>query len=189
MELIPAFELGFWNAWIFMIVFIIQMIVIMFVDKKTWQKSHVPIEAKRNRYEKQVGIFANLFWLIAMIYSIFLPLQLNSNLFYFGFIIFVIGLIILIRSTYDFMKTKPDRIIKTGIYKISRHPMYLSTFIIVLSVSIASFSWLFLVLSLFMMIFFYKEALIEERHCQKIFGEEYMKYIKHTHRWIGLPKF
>ena len=188
MELIPAFEFGLWNAWIFMIVFLIQMSAIMFVDKKTWQRSHVPIEAKKNRYEKQVGIFANLFWLITMIYSIFLPLQLNSNLFYVGLIVFVIGIIILIRATYDFMKTKPNSVIKTGVYKISRHPMYLSTFIIGLSVSIVSISWFFLVLCFFMMFFFQKEALIEERYCQKIFGEEYERYIQHTSRWIGLSK-
>ena len=188
MEFIPAFEIGIWNAWIFMVIFIIQMFVIMFVDKKIWKKSHVPIEAKRNRFEKQVGIFANFFWLIAMIYSIFLPLKLNSNLFYIGFIVFVIGLIILKRATYDFITTKPNNIIKTGVYKISRHPMYLSTFIITLSVSIASFSWFFLVLTFFMMFFFYWEALIEERVCLEIFGEEYKDYIQQTSRWIGIPK-
>ena len=189
MELIPAFEFGLWNAWIFMIVFLIQMSVIMFADKKTWQRRHVPIEAKNNRYEKQVGIFANLFWLITMIYSIFLPLQLNSNLFYVGLIVFVIGIIILIRATYDFMKTKPNSVIKTGVYKISRHPMYLSTFIIVLGVAIASISWFFLVLCFIIMFFFQKEALIEERYCQKIFGEEYKHYIQNTSKWIGFPKY
>jgi len=188
MSLIPAFEIGIWNAWIFMMVFIIQMFVIMFVDKKTWKKSHIPIEAKRNKYEKQIGTFANFFWLIAMIYSIFLPLKLNTNLFNIGLIVFVIGLFILIKATYDFITTKHDKIIKTGVYRISRHPMYLATFIIALSVSIASFSWLFLVLSIIMMLFFQKEALIEERYCLKIFGEEYKNYLQHTPRWIGLLK-
>ena len=188
MSLIPVFEIGIWNAWIFMIVFIIQMIVIMFVDKKTWEKSHVTLEAKRNRYEKYVGIFANFFWLIAMIYSIFLPLKLNTIWFYTGLLIFIIGLIIFIKATYDFITTIPKKIIKTGAYKISRHPMYLATFLIVISVSIASYSWLFLILSIIMMFFFQREALIEEEYCQKIFGEEYKEYIQNTPRWIGLIK-
>ena len=188
MELMPIFKIGILNAWIFMIVFIIQMIVIMFVDKKIWKKSHVPIEEKKGKYEKQVGILANLIWLISMIYSIFLPLKLNSNLSYIGLMIFAIGLIILIRATYDFITTKPNKIIKSGVYKISRHPMYLATFLIVISVSIASFSWLFLILSIIMMFFFQREALIEERYCQKIFGKEYKDYIHHTSRWIGFPK-
>ena len=189
MGLIPIFEIGMWNAWIFMIVFIFQMIVIIFVDKKIWKKSHIPIEAKKNKYEKQVGILANLIWLIAMIYSIFLPLKMDSDLFYIGLLVFVIGLIIFIRATYDFITTKPNKIIKTGVYKISRHPMYLATFFIVISVSIVSFSCLFLILSIIMMIFFHREALIEERYCQKIFGEEYKDYIWHTSRWIGFPKY
>jgi len=188
MSWLPAFEVGIWNAWIFMVVFIIQMFVIMFVDKKTWKKSHVPLEAKRNRYEKQVGTFANLFWLIAMIYSIFLPLKLNTNLFYIGLIVFFIGVVIFIRATYDFITTKPNKIIKTGVYKISRHPMYFATFIITLSASIASLSWLFLVLSILMMFFFQKEALIEERYCLEIYSEDYKVYLQHTSRWIGLPK-
>ena len=188
MSWLPAFEVGIWNAWIFMVVFIIQMFVIMFVDKKTWKKSHVPLEAKRNRYEKQVGTFANLFWLIAMIYSIFLPLKLNTNLFYIGLIVFFIGVVIFIRATYDFITTKPNKIIKTGVYKISRHPMYFDTFIITLSASIASLSWLFLVLSILMMFFFQKEALIEERYCLEIYSEDYKVYLQHTSRWIGLPK-
>ena len=173
MSLIPAFEIGLWNAWIFMVVFVIQMFVIMIVDKKIWKKSHVQIEAKRNKYEKHIGTFANFFWLIAMIYSIFLPLNLSSFLFSISLIVFIIGLLILISASYDFIKTKPDKMIKTGVYKISRHPMYLSTFLIVLSVSIASVSWLFLVISIIMMFFFYKEALIEERFCLKTFGDEY----------------
>ena len=188
MSWVPVFELGLWNAWIFMVIFIIQMFVIMFVDKKIWKKSHVPIEAKRNRFEKQVGIFANFFWLIAMIYSIFLPLRLYSNFFYIGLIVFVIGLIILIRATYDFITIKPNNIIKTGVYKISRHPMYLATFVITLGVSIASISWLFFVLSILMMFFFHKEALIEERFCLEIFGEEYNNYMQYASRWIGIPK-
>jgi len=188
MSFIPAFEIGIWNAWIFMIVFIIQMFVIMFVDKKTWDKSHVPLEAKRNNYEKNIGVFANFFWLIAMVYSIFSPLKLNTIWFYAGCIVFIIGLFIFIRATYDFITVKPNKIIRIGAYRFSRHPMYLATFIIVVSVSIASISWLFLVISIIMMFFFQKEALIEERYCIKKFGEEYKDYIQHTSRWIGIPK-
>jgi len=188
MSIMPAFEIGLWNAWIFMIVFIFQMIVIFFIDKKIWKKSHVPIEVKKNKYERQVGILANLIWLIAMVYSIFLPLRLNTFWFFVGLIVFVIGLIILIKATFDFIITEPSKIIINGVYKISRHPMYLATLFIVLSISIASFSWLFLVLDIIMMFFFNREALIEEEYCQKIFGEEYKEYMQITPRWIGIPK-
>lgn len=188
MSPVPIFEIGLYNAWIFMSVFIIQMVVIMFVDRQTWDKSHVPLSAKRDKYERHIGTFANFFWLIATIYSIFLPLKIYTNLFYAGIIVFIIGLVILIRATYDFITTKPNKIIKTGVYKISRHPMYLATFIITLSVSIASLSWLFLLLTIIMIFLFHKEALIEERYCLELFGEEYADYLQHIPRWIGIPK-
>jgi len=50
------------------------------------------------------------------------------------------------------------------------------------------FSWFFFILSIIMMLFFHREALIEEEYCQKIFGEEYKEYIKNTPRWIGFTK-
>ena len=171
-----------------MAIFIIQMFVIMLFDKRIMKKSHVPIKSKRNKFEKQVGKLANLFWMIAMIYSIFLPLQLHIYLFYIGLIVFIIGLTILIRATYDFITTKPTMIITTGVYSMSRHPMYLATFFITLSVSIASVSWLFFILCMLMMFFFYKEALIEERYCLEMYGKEYMKYKQKTPRWIGFSK-
>ena len=55
MTLFPIFELGVCNAWIFMSIFIIQMFVIMFIDRDIWNKGHVPSQVKRTRYEKHVG--------------------------------------------------------------------------------------------------------------------------------------
>ncbi len=188
MMLFPIFELGIWNAWIFMLSFILQMLVMIFADRRIWKKSHVPGQAKRNRYEKHVGGFANFFWLLALLYSIFLPLKINTIWFYMGIIVFIVGLIILIRATYDFITTKPNKIIKKGAYNFSRHPMYLATFIIILSVAIASLSWLFLILNIFIMFFFYQEALIEESYCREIFNAEYMEYMYHVPRWVGIPK-
>jgi len=188
MSFYPIFKLGLYNAWIFMSIFILQMLVMAFVNRKIWKKSFVPLQAKRNRFEKHAGEFANLFWFIALIYSIFLPLKLNTIWFYLGLIIYIGGLIILIRATYDFIITNPNRIIKTGAYRISRHPMYLATFLITLSISIASMSWLFFILIVLMMFFFYKEACIEERLCLEIFSNEYKEYLNHVQRWIGRKK-
>jgi protein-S-isoprenylcysteine O-methyltransferase Ste14 len=49
---IPAFKIGFWNAWIFMIVFLIQMLAIMFTGKRIRERSHVPMDARQNKLER-----------------------------------------------------------------------------------------------------------------------------------------
>jgi protein-S-isoprenylcysteine O-methyltransferase Ste14 len=183
-----VFEIGIWNAWIFMSIFIIQMFTMFIAGKYIWEKSQVPIQAKRNYYEKYVGSIANFFWLIALIYSIFLPLKLDTIWFFIGLIIYILGVIILIKATYDFIKQKPNQIIKTGIYKYSRHPLYLSTFFILIGTGIATLSWLFLILNIIIIYFFYKESLIEERHLIKIFNDDYKEYMLHVSPWIGRRK-
>ena len=78
MSLIPVFNIGIWNAWIFMSVFLLQMLVMVFADERIWEKSHIPRDARRNKLERYVGIVGNFVWLVAMGYSVFLPLQLGT---------------------------------------------------------------------------------------------------------------
>jgi len=77
-SLMPALKIGIWNAWLFMSVFLFQMIAIMFVDKRIQEKSHVPLESRKNSFERYAGILGNFIWLLAMGYSVFLPLQLKT---------------------------------------------------------------------------------------------------------------
>ena len=78
MSLIPAFELGLWNAWIF----ILPMIIISILGSK--------ILGKRGSEEvssltKKVKTANNLYFSILLLlyaYSIFLPLKLDTVWFY-----------------------------------------------------------------------------------------------------------
>jgi protein-S-isoprenylcysteine O-methyltransferase Ste14 len=151
---VSAFEMGVWNVWLFMSVFILQMFVIMAAGKRVMERSHIPKEAKQNRIDKYTGPIANLVWLITLGYSVFLPLQLGTFWFYVGLTVFIIGAILLIISTRDFVVATSDQTIITGAYKFSRHPMYLATFLICLGSSIASVSIIFLMLTTIMVLCF-----------------------------------
>lgn len=188
MDLIPIFKIGIWNAWIFMSIFILQMMVLMFAGKSVRERSHIPIEAKRNRFERYAGIIANFLWLIALAYSIFLPFQLGTIWFYIGLFTFIVGLTLMSIATFNFITTALDKLITKGVYKLSRHPMYLATFFICLGSGIASVSLLFILLSIIMAYCFHKEALIEERYCLDKYGNAYQEYIECIPRWIGIPK-
>jgi len=187
-SLIPASKIGIWNAWIFMSVFLLQMLAIMFVDKRVWERSHIPIEARRNKLERYVGIIANLIWLLALGYSVFLPLQLGATWFYIGLSVFIIGLTLMALATFNFIATPADQLITKGAYQFSRHPMYVATFFICLGAGIATGSWLFIFISIIMALCFYQEALIEERYCLNRYGNVYQEYINRTPGWIGVPK-
>jgi protein-S-isoprenylcysteine O-methyltransferase Ste14 len=184
----PVFEIGLWNVWLFMSVFVLQMLVIMVADRRVMERSHVPKEARQNRTERLTGPIANLVWFVALGYSIFLPLRLGTIWFYVGCVVFVLGALLLAVATCNFIAATSDQLITKGAYKISRHPMYLATFLICLGGSIASVSFVFSLLSILMASCFHKEALLEERYCQKKHGRAYTEYLGKVPRWIGFPK-
>ncbi len=181
-------KIGIWNAWIFMSVFILQMVAMFLIDKRVWRKSHIPEEVKRKKFEKSASTIGNILWLLAMSYSIFLPLQLGTIWFYVGFSFFIVGLIFMSIGTTNFITTPADQLITKGVYKISRHPMYFSTFLICLGSGIATKSLLFACISIIMALCLYQEALIEDRYCLNKYGSVYLQYKRRTRTIIGVRK-
>jgi len=185
---IPAFEIGIWNAWIFMSVFIIQMLAILLLGKRVWERSSLPSDFKKSRRESKAGIIGNAIWFLATSYSVFLPFQLGTNWFYVGLIIFLVGLLILTTATVNFATAPMEKPITRGMYRFSRHPLYLSLFVIYIGTSIAATSWIFLLLGMANYLWIRTESLVEERYCLEKYGNEYIEFMKKTPRWIGIPK-
>jgi len=181
-------KLSLWNGWTFMSVFILQMLAMMFLDKNAQKRTNIPPEARRNKFERSISTIAHLVWLAALIYSVFLPLQLNTGWFTLGLTLFLIGVICLAAASWSFMTAPVEAPITKGIYQLSRHPMYLATFLISLGTGIATASWLFILLILLMAFCFRQEALIEERICLEQYGSEYREYMERVPRWLGVPK-
>lgn len=188
MSLVPVFEIGIWNAWIFMSVFILQMLAVMLLGKRVWARSSLPADVARNKTEKRAGIIGNSIWGLATLYSIFLPLKLGTLWFYIGFPIFFLGVMILAIATADFAVAPAERPITQGTYAFSRHPLYLSSFIIYIGTGIATASWLFFLLGAANVFWVRTEARVEERHCLEKYGDSYRQYMKRTPRWLGIPR-
>jgi protein-S-isoprenylcysteine O-methyltransferase Ste14 len=188
MSLIPAFDIGLWNAWIFMSSFLVQWLAVILAGKNVAERSGLPADMKRSKAEKKAGIIGNTIWLLGTVYSIFLPLQLGTLWFYLGLAVFLIGLGILTAATVNFATAPFDKPITHGIYHYSRHPMYLATLVIFLSTSIASASWVFFLLGIANIFWMRTEALVEERYCLERYSDTYHEYMNGTPRWIGIPK-
>jgi protein-S-isoprenylcysteine O-methyltransferase Ste14 len=164
------------------------MLAITFVDGRVWERSHIPKDARRNKFERSVSVIASFTWFLAMGYSVFLPFKIGAIWFYIGFSVFIIGLALMAIATFNFITGPADQPITKGAYNLSRHPMYLATFLICLGSGIATVSLLFILLSIIMASCFYQEALIEERYCSNKYGKAYKDYINSTHRWLGVPR-
>lgn len=80
---------------------------------------------------------------------------------------------------------KASALVSTGIYRITRNPMYVGLFCVLLA-------WAFFLQSLWALVgpvvFFlwinYLQIVPEERVLSKLFGEEYSKYQRRVRRWL-----
>ena len=124
-----------------------------------------------------------------------IDLILISNQKLISFIIFLIGVIILINPIVKFIKSKTtidpikfkkvNKLITSGIYKYSRNPMYLGLLMIVISTSIFYLN-IFSITTPILFYFWINKFQIkrEEIFLTKKFGKEYLSYMTKTRRWI-----
>jgi protein-S-isoprenylcysteine O-methyltransferase Ste14 len=177
-----------WNAWLFMIIFLLQWIAVLFIPKQIADRTGHPRELKLTRKGEIMARVTEIFWIGAMLYSIFLPLRIGTAWFYCGLGVFVIGAIMLVSATWIVVKTPLDRPFTTGVYRFSRHPMYLSMILVYMGVSVASASWLFLLITTITFFLQRFQMMQEEEFCCEKFGQAYLTYKKRTPRWMGMPK-
>ena len=189
MSLIPEIEIGVWNAWIFMLWPWLYTLVFRLVGKEVFQRaSGLDSEMKTSRAYKIISYVSMITEFIAVTYSIFLPFKLGTIWFYAGLTLFLLGLVVLTIASVNFTVTPMNIPITRGMYRYTRHPLYLSSLLLYLSVGIASASWIFLVIFVVQLVSINIGAVGEERYCLEKYGDDYCEYLRKTPKWIGLPK-
>ena len=189
MSLIPEFELGLWNAWIFMLSFLLLFVIFGVLGRLGGQKvSSRPGTPPQNDMERKLDRIALLLFVASIIYSFFLPLKLGTAWFFLGLFVFLFGMIFAFTAGINLVSTPPDKPATRGLYRISRNPIYLGTFLMFIGIGIACASWLILLLIAISIIL--QNILIdaEERWCLEKYGDAYREYMNRTPRWIGMPK-
>jgi protein-S-isoprenylcysteine O-methyltransferase Ste14 len=115
------------------------------------------------------------------------PANLFGTLFYF------VGICFIFPATFEFVKSKNTIITvkpatslqTTGIYSISRNPMYVGLILIYLGLALQFGNWwTIILLPLLIAIVNYLIILPEERYLMRAFGDDYVHYKKRVRRWI-----
>jgi hypothetical protein len=105
LALIPAFELGLWNAWIFMAPALLALLLcfpVMMKKDAPGGPSRVPCKSKITLL---VATLSKIIFFPAVFYSVFLPLQLGTMWLYVGLPITLIGLVGIILVLVAWIKT------------------------------------------------------------------------------------
>ena len=187
MSLIPAFEIGVWNAWIFMIFYTLAIPFLGIVNRDKVKRMQTPASLTSNKTRRKISQYWILVHLL-FFYSIFLPLQLGTTWFYIGLPIYLLGLIPYIIAIVNVGTTPLDKPFTKGMYRYSRHPMYVTQPLILIGVGIASASWVVLLFSVGYTFLSFIFIIPEEQFCLEKYGNAYREYMNRTPRWIGIPK-
>ena len=190
MSPIPAFEIGIWNAWIFMLYLPLHPVIMLLIDKLVGV-GNVFKKMGSVPYNKTERIIMNSLMILiclAFIYSVFLPLKLGTVWFYIGLLIYIFGLIMFILAIASIATTLHGEPFTKGLYRYSRHPMTLLSFFMHLGVGIATASWVFILFSVVCAVLWAVLVLPEERGCLEQYGDAYREYMDRTPRWIGISK-
>ena len=138
---IPVFDIGVWNAWVFTIC---QLITIPFLFNIAGKRGSTHDEdLDMSTTERIITASTKLLSFPIPVYSIFLPLKLGTMWFYIGLPITLLGLVTSMIALVNWATTPTNAPITRGLYRFSRHPMYIADFLFFLGLGIATSSWVY----------------------------------------------
>jgi protein-S-isoprenylcysteine O-methyltransferase Ste14 len=191
MSLIPAFEIGIWNAWILQVLCFLTLIVPELVMSKEG-KERTKRATESVAHSKAQKILAYSTHIVIMpftvLYSIFLPLKIGTAWLYVGLVIFALALAMSAITSVNYATTPLDTPVSKGVYRISRNPIYFTGFLVYIGIGIATASWVILLCAILWIVLFHLVLPSEERFLLEKYGDSYREYMNKTPKWIGFPK-
>ena len=150
--------------------------------------------------------------LVPGVVAFFLPYWLRTSpaagsWWSLGWILFVLGTLIYLRCLVDFLRAggtpaifftrsaralmgeEPQQVVRSGLYRYSRNPMYVGVLTAIAGQAIVYRSLRIAVYLLIASVFFYCIVVfVEEPHLARVRGPAYTDYRRRVPRWLGLPR-
>ena len=103
-----------------------------------------------------------------------------------------ISLVVLARRQFAQFQQPTDpghpttKVITTGVFAISRNPLYLGSVLLLMGIALAlNVMWALVMLLLSTILCHYILIIPEEQYLAEKFGDEYKEYTDSVHRWLG----
>jgi protein-S-isoprenylcysteine O-methyltransferase Ste14 len=183
MELFPELNFGWLNGWIFLAILALTDGILFLVFKKETVKQLFDRSGWK-KWQIAVTVFGKLVALSALFLITLTPLQLKGPVLVIGILIAGIGLGGLIAALLEFQDTPAGKPSTGGIYRITRHPQILGSWLVLLGAAVAVGSWTAIGLMLLARIALHANLVAEEEVCLRVFGEEYQDYLNRVPRYI-----
>ncbi|MFW6103053.1 MAG: methyltransferase family protein [Chloroflexota bacterium] len=175
-----------WNAWLFFVFYWLSMPLLMLRCPSILGRLSAGPSAPK---ERVLRIAQWVLFLVAAVYSVFVPLQVGTTWFAVGLPIALVGaagfgLTVLSLPGWE-AASGP---LRTGPYRFSRHPMYVTSIVMFLGVAIACRSLPLFIYVVLMATLQVIAARQEECQCLVTYGDDYAQYMRKTPRWLGPPR-
>lgn len=124
----------------------------------------------------------------------FPPGILRQDLIPVGIVLIIIGIgfIVLARREFAHFHQPTDpghptsKVVRTGVFAISRNPLYLGVALVLLGMALAlNVLWALVMLLLSIILCHYVLIIPEEQYLAVKFGDEYKDYTASVYRWLG----
>lgn len=161
---------------------LIRILLFRWMDLKGYQRAQKYAPLKENK--KIYFIIYQFCQVLLLLLPFFNHLRLFIWLDYLGVFFYIMGLVIIALSISAFAQTKADTFSQKGIYRFSRHPMYVGYFFFYLGLGLLMSSYLYLIVLMIFQICTHQIILAEEKECLKTFGASYQDYMQEVRRYF-----
>ena len=183
--MLPELNIGWGYAWWFPATYVLITISIVAIYGREFSKRFFRFPKSESIKQKiPVLLGAALFGRAIMIYSIFVPLELNTLWLWIGVFIFLIGAPLTAIAMINFATTSQDQPVRKGMYRFSRNPIQVLAIIMWIGVGIATLSWIIFGACLLLAVVSYPSIRAQERYCLETYGDAYREYMKSTPRYL-----
>lgn len=187
MQLFPQHTLGIVGLWWYPLIYgLVTILVMKTISKDKKRKILTFPRQKKDIMGFILGLASFIFGKGLILYSIFIPIKPLTINFYIGTVIYLIGLISSVYAMWTFSKADLRKPVTQGIYKVSRHPMQVMSFVMWIGIGIVSGTWIVIICALLFAIVSYPSLVAQEQYCVNKYGNRYKEYMKTTRRYFGV---
>jgi protein-S-isoprenylcysteine O-methyltransferase Ste14 len=182
MSLYPPFALSFVNGFLLIIPLLVFRYGIpkFFGVKAQYSLDNFPPLKGRERVAQNI-------YLVTTTYLVFSPLfaglTFNKTRAAVGGVCYLVGIIVLAVGLYTFSASASE-LVQSGIYRITRNPIYSGYFLVFAGISLLIGSWFHLAVTLLYQYSVHLLVLSEERWCAIAFCQEYDEYLQKVPRYL-----
>ncbi|GMW03783.1 MAG: hypothetical protein AMXMBFR84_49170 [Candidatus Hydrogenedentota bacterium] len=183
MPLTPELQPGWWSGWWFTAAYwIVTLALTARCSREAIQRmTGIP---EMNKWEWVSARLMIQLYFAPMVYAAFVPIKFGTIGFYLGIPIFLGGLVVYALTIIHNGSAPMDGPIEKGLYRRSRHPMYLAHFVAWIGAGLAMGSWVIILATILLMATMHHTVLLEERTCLKLYGDSYKAYMERVPRYF-----